>query len=98
MKSKVPSPDKCEYVSKILKTLSHPQRLLMLCYLTEEPKSVNELADLTEASQSAVSQFLARMKAEGLVKSERDNNFMYYSVANPEVKQVIQSLYKIFNS
>lgn len=97
MAKKIPTKDQCFYVSGLLKTLSHPQRLLMLCHLVEGPRSVNELTELTEASQSAISQFLGRMKAEGLVKSKRDNQFTYYEIANDQVKQIIQALDKIFN-
>lgn len=97
MPKQVPSAEQCAYVSGILKNLSHPQRLLILCHLSEGPRSVNDLAELTGASQSAVSQFLSRMKAERLVSSERQTNYVYYDIANSQVKQIIQALYKIFN-
>ena len=96
MSKKIPSEEECQLVSGILKTLSHPQRLMILCQLTDGRKTVGELEELSGASQSAVSQFLSRMKLEGLVEAERDNQHMYYDIKDPRVKKLIQSLDRIF--
>ena len=61
----------CEDVCQILKSLSHPQRLMILGYLLNQPRTVSQLVELTEISQSQVSQFLTRLKYEGLIQSER---------------------------
>lgn len=95
-KKQLPTAEKCEYVAEILKVLSHPQRLLILCQLTDEPKSVGDLEKLSGASQSAVSQFLGKMKAQGLVKAHKQNQFTYYDIADPNVKKLIQALYNIY--
>ncbi len=86
----------CDSVSQILKALAHPQRLLILCQLAEGQKTVGEIESNCEASQSAVSQFLGRMKREGLVQSEKRGQFVYYKIQDPMVKQLIKMLYKIF--
>ena len=96
MKKMIPDKSKCEHVANILKILSHPLRLLILCYLADGEKSVQELEELTEASQSSVSQYLAKMKSEGLVSSERRSSFVYYKIENQEVNKIIQALYKIY--
>ena len=83
-----------QYVAQVLKTLAHPERLLILCYLTEKERSVNELVELCEISQSAVSQFLMRMKTEGLVSSARDGNFVRYQIKDTRIKKVLDTLYK----
>ena len=87
---------KCASVSKILKALAHPQRLLILCTLASGEKTVGEIEKTCEASQSAVSQFLNRMRLEGLVSSTKQGSFVYYRIADSKVKQLIQSLYKIY--
>ena len=92
----IPTQEQCEFVADILKVLSHPQRLLILCQLSDTAKSVGELEKLSGASQSAVSQFLGKMKAQGLVRAQKQNQFTYYEIADPNVKQVIQSLYNIY--
>jgi ArsR family transcriptional regulator len=92
----IPTNNQCEHVAEILKVLAHPQRLLILCQLSGEPKSVGDLEKLSGASQSAVSQFLGKMKAQGLVKCQKQNQFTYYEIADLKVKQLIQSLYSIY--
>ncbi|MCB0415627.1 MAG: winged helix-turn-helix transcriptional regulator [Bdellovibrionales bacterium] len=86
----------CDNVASILKALSHPQRLLILCFLSEGELTVTELQNMCTLSQSYVSQFLNRMKREGLVDSRREANFVYYFIANEKVTQLIKSLNSIF--
>ena len=89
--------ENCESTAKLLKSLAHPQRLQILCHLSESDKTVGELESLCGASQSAVSQFLGRMKSDGLVGSKREGQFVSYSVADPKVLQLIRALHKIFS-
>jgi ArsR family transcriptional regulator len=88
--------EQCESTSAILKSLAHPQRLQILCFLSERERTVSELENLCGASQSLVSQFLQRMKGEGLVESRREGKFVHYSIANPKVLKLIQALHRIF--
>lgn len=86
----------CGEVSQVLKALAHPQRLLILGHLILGPKSVNELVDLCEVSQPLVSQFLSRMRYEGLIASEKQGKQHIYSVSDPriiEIMKTIQSQY-----
>ncbi len=96
MSKNIPTQEQCEVVSGLLKNLAHPQRLMILCQLTAGPKTVSELEELSGASQSAVSQFLGRMKAEGLVDATRETQYVYYEIKDPRVKKLIQSLDRIF--
>ncbi len=86
----------CENVSRILKAVAHPQRLMILCYLSDGEKTVGGIEQACNASQSAVSQFLNRMRLEGLVHSEKRAQFVYYEIKDSQVKQLIKALYKIF--
>lgn len=87
---------RCDTVSRTLKALAHPQRLLILCTLATGEKTVGDIEEACEASQSAVSQFINRMRLEGLVSSEKRGSFVYCKIADPKVNQLIQSLYKIY--
>jgi len=86
----------CEPVSQILKSLSHPVRLKILCSILDGEKTVNELTEFCEISQSAMSQFLNRMKLEGIVVSRRDRTFVYYGVADPKITQLLKALKEIY--
>ena len=82
--------------SEFLKALSHEVRLLILCFLIEGEKSVSEIEKMLELRQPAVSQQLARLRADGLVEARRNGKNVYYSVARAEVRDVIQSLHDAF--
>jgi DNA-binding transcriptional ArsR family regulator len=85
----------CE-ASEFLKALSHEVRLLILCFLIEGEKSVGEIEHLLELRQPAVSQQLARLRADGLVETRRDGKNIYYSLARSEVRDVIEVLHQAF--
>ena len=87
---------KSEGVAALLKQLSHPQRLLILCSLAEGEKSVSEIEEACGASQSAVSQFLKGMRLEGLIESRREGKQIYYQIVDKRVLELIRSLYGIF--
>ncbi len=82
--------------SDFLKALSHESRLVILCLLTEGEKSVNEIEQILKLRQPAVSQQLARLRADDLVETRRDGKNIYYSLARPEVRQVIEALHAAF--
>lgn len=85
-----------EVVAQLLKQLSHPQRLLILCSLAEGEKSVGEIEETCGASQSAVSQFLKGMRLEGLVESRREGKQVFYRIRDGRLLELMKSLYQIF--
>ncbi len=87
---------KCSDVLTIVKALSHPQRLMIMCYLAEGEKNVSEIQALCEISQSQISQFLNRMQREKLLKIRKEGNFVFYSIADKKVMKLIKSMQNIF--
>ena len=85
-----------EGVSDLLKLLGHPDRLMVLCQLKFGEQSVGELSRNLDIKQSPLSQHLARMRHEGVVKSRRDAQTMYYSIADEKIAQVISVLYDLY--
>ncbi|MGB7285887.1 MAG: metalloregulator ArsR/SmtB family transcription factor [Salaquimonas sp.] len=82
--------------SELLKALSHETRLLILCLLSEGEKSVSELEDIMKMPQAAVSQQLARLRLDGLVKARREGRLIFYTIADSEVSSVVETLYDLF--
>lgn len=81
----------------LMRSLSHPQRLLVLCALGGEEKSVGQLRqELGGVGQVAMSQQLMRLRADGLVTSRREGTTVYYRIARPEVVQVVEALHAAF--
>ena len=87
---------KAESAAAFLKALAHEGRLLILCYLNGGEKSVTELERLLGQRQAAVSQQLARLRMEGLVRSRRDGKTIYYSIGDPKAQRAIALLYDMF--
>ena len=67
--------------SELLKAMSNEKRLMVLCYLAGGEKAVGEMEKLVGLSQSALSQHLARLRRDGLVKTRRSSQTIYYSLA-----------------
>lgn len=82
--------------SSFLKALSHESRLSILCLLSDGEKSVTELEVLLSLRQSAVSQQLARLRLDGLVRAKRCGKTMCYSLANDDVGAVLSTLQALF--
>jgi DNA-binding transcriptional ArsR family regulator len=87
---------KCVAVADILKSLSNPDRLKLICALWDGEKTVGELEAYAGISQSMVSQFLHRLRLEGIVASRKAGNCVYYKIADERVKLLVAALYKIF--
>lgn len=82
--------------STLLKAMSNEHRLLILCQLLDGEKSVGELERLIGLSQSALSQHLARLRRDSLVKTRRQAQTIFYSVAGEEASAVISTLYGLY--
>ena len=82
--------------TSLLKALSNPVRLLVLCQLAEGQKSVGELERVVDVSQSALSQHLAVLRSRRLVKARRSGQTILYSLAGREAPALLAALYQVF--
>jgi ArsR family transcriptional regulator, virulence genes transcriptional regulator len=80
----------------MLKQLAHAGRLLILCSLTEGEKTVGQLMQLVDLSQSAVSQHLAKLRDANLVECEKRGQMAYYRISSVEAQSILSVLYKIY--
>jgi DNA-binding transcriptional ArsR family regulator len=76
--------------------MANPKRLLVLCTLLAGEKSVGELAEIVRLSPAALSQHLGKMRALRLVATRRDGQTIFYSLASPEVRVLLETLYQIY--
>ena len=88
--------DYARRASGLLKAMSNQHRLLILCHLVDCEKCVGELERVVDLSQSALSQHLARLRREGLVKTRRSAQTIYYSLAGQEADAVIRTLHALY--
>jgi len=82
--------------SGLLKTLGNEHRLLILCTLLDGERSVGDLVDKIGLSQSALSQHLARLRRDGLVRTRRSSQTIYYRVAGAEAPAVLATLHSLY--
>lgn len=82
--------------SRLLKAMANERRLLILCYLAEAEHSVGELVERVGLSQSALSQHLAKLRADGLVETRRDAQNIFYSLSGKNVNRVLDVLHDIY--
>jgi len=78
-----------DQASALLKAMGNPQRLRILLHLSRGERSVIELESLVGLSQSAVSQHLARLRQNGLVRPRRDGQMTYYALDGREVQAIL---------
>ena len=84
-------------VAGILRALANERRLMILCRLVEcGEANVSTLAEAVGLSQSALSQHLAKMRAEGLVTFRRESQTLWYRIADPRVEELFATLHKLF--
>lgn len=88
--------DSARKASDLLKAMSHETRLLILCLLSEKERSVGEIETILSMPQAAISQQLARLRFDRLVRTRREGRTIYYSLASQEVTKLIGTLYELF--
>ncbi len=82
--------------TRLLKAMSNPVRLLVLCQLAEGEKSVGELETVAKVSQSALSQHLALLRQRGLVRFRRAGQTVFYSLDGDEAPALLAALYQVY--
>ena len=81
---------------KLLKAVSNERRLIILCHLLQGELSVGELNSKLDLSQSALSQHLALLRKNKLVKTRKESQTVFYRISSDEVTEVIALLHKLY--
>jgi DNA-binding transcriptional ArsR family regulator len=82
--------------ASLMRAFGNESRLMILCTLAEGERSVGELNEIIPLSQSALSQQLARLRRDGLVKTRRESQVIHYSLCDGPADRVINVLHDIF--
>jgi DNA-binding transcriptional ArsR family regulator len=80
----------------LLKGLANESRLMIMCVLAEGEVSVGQLNRRINLSQSALSQHLAVLRDQGLVKTRRESQTIYYRLAETPAMNVIELLHDVY--
>ena len=88
---------RAETVAGLLGAVANERRLMVLCKLVEWGEAnVTALAEAVGLSQSALSQHLAKLRAEGIVTFRRDSQTLWYRIADPRIEELFATLHRLF--
>jgi len=82
--------------ASMMRVLSHEARLRVLCELVDGEKTAGDLVARSGLSQSALSQHLAKLRAEGLVATRREAQAIFYRLDDPKAARLLGVLYEIY--
>ncbi|BDR16271.1 metalloregulator ArsR/SmtB family transcription factor [Vibrio sp. STUT-A11] len=82
----------------LLKVMAHPERLMVLCQLTQGEVGVGELQKHSFLSQSAFSQHLTVLRKHNLISARKEAQQVFYSLSEPRVESLIKALHGVFCS
>ena len=88
--------DNAGAAGQLLKALGNPDRLLLLCQLSQGERNVSDLEALLGIGQPTLSQQLAVLRREALVGTRREGKQIYYRITSPAALAVIHTLYQQF--
>jgi len=81
---------------KLMKALTHRDRLMLLCEISQGEKCVGELEEILNLHQPMLSQHLTGLRTARLVKTRREGKQIYYSLGSDSAMAVIEVLYQQF--
>lgn len=85
-----------EDIAKLLKTMSHPIRLKILCLLQDRELTVGDLHKEVQTTNANVSQHLSILRNQGIITYRKDANFIYNRIAEGRVTELIRTMRELF--
>lgn len=82
--------------AELLRQLANANRLLILCHIAQQERSVGQLEQELGLRQPGLSQQLAELRQSGLVKTRRESRSIYYSLADERAEAIMAMLHRIF--
>lgn len=83
-------------VAALLKTMSHPIRLKILCMLQEKEMSVGDIREEVQTTNANVSQHLTILRNQKIISSRKDANFIYNKIADNRILDLIAKMRTLF--
>ena len=88
--------EQIDAISKLLKSMSHPIRLKILCLLQDREMSVGDIRDQVETTNANVSQHLNILRSQGIIDFRKDANFIYNRITDRRILELIQKMRQLF--
>jgi len=90
--------DRYHATAQTLKLIGHPLRLKIVAGLLKEPKCVKDIWGCLDIPQAVISQHLAKLKAGGVIAGTRHGVEIHYTVIDPMVKVVVETMTEMEDS
>ncbi len=88
--------EQIDAVAKILKSMSHPIRLKILCLLQDRELSVGDIRNEVETTNANVSQHLNILRNQGIIDYRKEANFIYNRITDKRILELIMNMQKLF--
>ena len=88
--------EQIQAVAKILKSMSHPIRLKILCLLQDRELSVGDIRNEVETTNANVSQHLNILRNQGIIDFRKDANFIYNRITDKRILELIMRMQQLF--
>ncbi|MBF0430045.1 MAG: winged helix-turn-helix transcriptional regulator [Fibrobacteria bacterium] len=85
-----------DLVAALLKSMSHPVRLRILCQLRDGEKTAGELQSVIKTTNANITQHLNIMRNQGCISSRKEANYIYSSISNQKILTLINTLQTLF--
>jgi DNA-binding transcriptional ArsR family regulator len=92
------SEEQVEYTCDILKSIAHPIRMKILCFIMDGEKNVTEIEGEFHSTISNISQHLTILRKANIIARRKEANFMFYSIKDPCVQTLIRTLKELYCS
>ncbi len=88
--------EQIDALAKILKSMSHPIRLKILCLLQNRELSVGDIRNQVETTNANISQHLNILRAQGIIDFRKEANFIYNRITDRRILDMITKMQKLF--
>ena len=85
-----------ENLSSLLKSISHPIRLKILCLLQEKELTVGEIRNEVKTTHANISQHLSILRNQGVIDFRKDSNFIYNRIADERITELMKTMRDLF--
>jgi len=90
------SDNQVDTATEILKSIAHPIRLKILCFLLDGEKNVGEIEQQFGSTISNISQHLTVLRKADIIQRRKDSNFMYYSIKDTKTVTLMETMKNLY--
>lgn len=88
--------EQIDAMAKMLKSMSHPIRLKILCLLQDQELSVGEIREQVKTTNANISQHLNILRGQGIIDYRKEANFIYNKITDKRILELIKKLHLLF--